>query len=420
MPQVGEELSEVVRVEGGRVVAVLARSLGDLTRAEDAVQDATLAALESWPETGVPREPRAWLLTVARRKALDVLRREQRRSDKEAEAVALLEQQSAGGEPPPQSAVDDDLLRLVFTCCHPSLRLEAQVALTLRTVCGLSVEDVARVLLISEDTAAKRLVRTRQKIARAGIPYRVPADADLPARLSGVAAVVHLMFTAGYRGAPGSELVRVDLCAEAIRLARLLDDLLPGEPTLLGLLALLLLTHARRDARLDADGQLVLLADQDRTRWHGDEIAEGLRLLDESLRRSEGLADRYQLEAAIAACHVAPEPDRAEVLRLYDLLEQVAPSPALAVNRAVAVAEVDGPARALSLLDGLGPVSDALALSYHSVRADLLRRLDRRDEAAEAYGSALAADPSPPEARFLQSRLREQETSGGGGVTVPP
>src|SRR3954471_18975746 len=380
-----ERLAEGVRVEGGRVVAVLARSLGDLSRAQDAAQEAVLAALQTWPEAGVPREPRAWLLTVARRKALDVLRREQRRTDKEAEAVALLEQQSDAGDIPPASAVDDDLLRLVFTCCHPALRLDAQVALTLRTVCGLSVEDVARALLISEDTAAKRLVRTRQKIARARIPYRVPADADLPARLTAVAAVVHLMFTVGYRGTPGDELLRVDLCVEAIRLARLLGQLLPGEPTLLGLLALLLLTHVRRDARLDGDGELVLLADQDRTRWHADEIAEGRRLLDESLRRSDGLADRYQLEAAIAACHSRTPTDWSEVLRLYDLLDEVAPSPAVAVNRAVAVAEVEGPARALLLLDDLAPVSDPLALGYHSVRADLLRRLDRRDEAGEAY-----------------------------------
>ncbi len=410
MRGVEQQVAELVRVEGGRVLAVLARALGDLTRAEDAVQDATLAALQTWPTTGVPREPRAWLLTVARRKALDVLRREQRRTDKEAEAMALLEQLSGDGEIPPAGAVDDDLLRLVFTCCHPALRLEAQVALTLRTVCGLSVQDVARALLISEDTAAKRLVRTRQKIARAHIPYRIPADVDLPARLSAVAAVVHLMFTVGYRGSPGGELVRVDLCAEAIRLARLLDDLLPGEPTLLGLLALLLLTHARRDARLDADGELVLLADQDRERWHDDEIAEGLRLLNESLRRSDGLADRYQLEAAVAACHVQEATDWAEVLRLYDLLQEVAPSAALTVNRAVAVAEVDGPEAALAVLDDLGPVPDGLLLSLHAARADLLRRLGRRDDAAGAYERALAAHPSPPEARFLRRRLSELQT----------
>ncbi len=401
-PRVETQLAEVVRIEGGRVVAVLARTLGDLALAEDAVQEAVLAALQSWPQGGIPDAPRAWLLTVARRKALDVVRRERNRTSKEEAAVALSDQ--LRDDPPPEpSAVDDDLLRLVFTCCHPALGFDARVALTLRTVCGLSVADVARVLVVNEDTAAKRLVRTRQKIARAGIPYRIPRDADLPARLAAVAAVVHLVFTAGYAGAPGSELVRVDLCGEAIRLARLLDALMPGEPTLLGLLALLLLTDARHDARTDTAGELVLLADQDRSRWHSDQIAEGLALLDESLRRSDGLADRYQLEAAVAAQHVASQgPDWREVLRLYDLLVEVAPSPAVAVNRAVAVSEVDGPAAALALLDGLLPVPP---LAFHVARADMLRRLGRAEEAAAAYGTALASAPSAPEAGFLRRRL---------------
>ncbi|HSP37283.1 MAG TPA: sigma-70 family RNA polymerase sigma factor [Frankiaceae bacterium] len=405
---IDDRLAEVVRVEGGRVVAVLARNLGDLMRAEDAVQEATIAALDTWPSAGIPAEPRAWLLTVARRKALDVLRRERNRAGKEEEAVALLEQMR-DDEPPDgdRSSVDDDLLRLMFTCCHPALELDAQVALTLRTVCGLSVADIARVLLISEDTAAKRLVRTRQKIARAGIPYRVPSDADLPARLAPVAAVVHLVFTAGYAGSPDADLVRVDLCGEAVRLARLLNQLLPGEPTLQGLLALLMLTHARREARVDEDGGLVLLADQERSRWHADEIAEGLQLLDESLRRSAGLADRYQLEAALAAHHVASgDPDWDEILRLYDLLDEVAPSLAVTVNRAVAVAEVRGPAVALDELENPGTPP---TLALHIARADLLRRLRRPAEAAAAFGRALAAGPTAPEQRFLRRRLAELE-----------
>jgi RNA polymerase sigma-70 factor (ECF subfamily) len=411
------ELAEVVRVEGGRVVAVLARQLGDLGQAEDAVQEAALRALQTWPRSGVPAEPRAWLLTVARRKALDVLRREQRRSEKEAAAVALHEQLASGGGGDDGgeggggadlSGIDDDLLRLVFTCCHPALRREAQVALTLRTVCGLPVADIARVLMITEDSAAKRLVRTRQKIARAGIPYRVPRDAELPDRLASVAAVLHLVFTAGYVGVPDGELVRVDLCAEAIRLARLLDALLPGEPQLSGLLALMLLTHARRDARVDPSGQLVLLRDQDRRRWHHEEIDEGLARLADSLRRSDGLADRYQLEAAISACHSAPDGiDWPEVVRLYELLTEVAPSPAVTLNRAAALAEVQGPAAALPLLDELlaHPPAGAAGLGLHAVHADLLRRLGRRDEAAAAYRRALESGPSLPEQRFLQQRL---------------
>jgi RNA polymerase sigma-70 factor (ECF subfamily) len=402
MQDVSAQLAEVVRIEGGRVVAVLTRTLGDLTLAEDAVQEAVLTALQTWPRSGLPDAPRAWLLTVARRKALDVLRREQNRTSKEEAAMGLAEQLRDDGPPEP-SAVDDDLLRLVFTCCHPALGFDARVALTLRTVCGLSVPDIARVLMASEDAVAKRLVRTRQKIARAGIPYRVPPDAELPARLTAVAAVVHLVFTAGYAGTPGSELVRVDLCAEAIRLARLLADLMPGEATLLGLLALMLLTAARRDARLDANGELVLLADQDRSRWHSDEIAEGLALLDESLRRSDGLADRYQLEAAVAAAHVAPGgTDWHEVLRLYELLAEVAPSPAVDVNRAVAVGEVHGPEAGLALLDTLPPMPP---LGLHVARADMLRRLGRTDDAVAAYRAALASAPSAPEVRFLQGRV---------------
>jgi RNA polymerase sigma factor (sigma-70 family) len=407
-----ERLADVVRVEGGRVVAVLARSLGDLGRAEDAVSEAALAALQTWSVSGVPDEPRAWLLTVARRKALDVLRREQRRTDKEAQAVALIEAQNVPEDDPaanPASAVDDDLLRLVFTCCHPALRQEAQVALTLRTVCGLSVADVARALLIGEDTAAKRLVRTRQKITRAGIPYRVPTDAELPDRLGPVAAVVHLVFTTGYAGTPGAQLVRVDFCAEAIRLARLLVDLLPGEATLQGLLALLLLTDARREARLDEAGDLALLADQDRSRWNRGQIQEGLELLAESLRRSDGLADRYQLEASIAACHVAPSPtDWPEILRLYDLLTEVAPSAAVAINRAVAVAEVHGAGAALPLLDEAADASPGpVSLGLHAARAELLRRLGRTDEAAGAYRQALRCGPSAPDRMYLERRLAD-------------
>ena len=409
-------LAETVRVEGAHVLAALTRTTGDLALAEDALQEASIAALQTWPRTGVPDEPRAWLLVTARRRALDALRREAARTGKEAAAAALADQlraepvagpgdSSLGGTTSPDEP-GRDLLRLVFTCCHPSLARETQVALALRTLCGLSTGEIAAVTLGSEPAVAKRLVRARQKIARAGIPYRVPADAELPDRLPAVAAVVHALFTAGYRGRAGGELVRLDLCAEALRLADLLCALMPGEPTLLGLHALLLLTHARRDARVDDAGDLVLLADQDRGRWHDGELALGRERLQDSLRRSDGLADRWQLEAAVAAQHTHRAGcDWAEVVRLYDLLTTVAPSPAVALARAVAIGERDGAAAGLAALGHVQGLDDRHLL--HAVRADLLRRLGDDEAASSAYEQALACGPSAAEERFLRRRLAE-------------
>jgi RNA polymerase sigma-70 factor (ECF subfamily) len=399
-----DPLAETIRVEGGRVLASLTRTLGRLDLAEDAVQDAAVVALERWPRDGVPDDPRAWLTVVARNRALDRLRREAKRAGKEAMTVDLF-----AGEPSrvPDSVVRDDQLRLIFTCCHPALALEARVALSLRTLCGLSTAEIARALLVPEPTMAKRLVRAKGKIAGARIPYRVPADHELPDRLPAVLGVVYLVFTEGHTASSGDELVRVDLCDEALRLARLLRELLPDEPEVSGLLALLMLTDARRSTRVDAAGDLVLLADQDRGRWDGAAVDEAASLVAEALRRSAGSPGPYQVQAAIAACHATSPTyeatDWAEIAGLYRLLEELAPSPVVTLNRAVAVALSRGPAAGLAVVDSIEGL--ARFHLWHSTRADLLRRLGRPAEAADAYRSALACDPSAAERRFLRRRL---------------
>ena len=395
-------LVRLVRDEGRAVLAVLTRQLGDLGAAEDAVQDALVRALETWPRDGVPPNPRAWLLTTARRRAIDRIRRESTRDGRETEAVRMIERDD---ELPSESMVQDDLLRLVFTCCHPSIAPDARVALALRTLCGLTTEEVARALLVSEAAMAKRLTRTRQKIALAHIPYRVPPDHELPDRLASVATTVYLMFNEGYAATSGDELVRTDVAEEAIRLGRLLLDLMPGEASLEGLLALMLLQHARRAARVDGDGALVLLADQDRSRWDQDAIAEGVVLVGRGLRRTPDRPDRYVVQAAMAACHdlapTAADTDWTAIVSWYDVLLTIDPSPIVRLNRAAAIAERDGPAEALALVDAIDGL-DRYPL-WHATRAELLSRLGHPD-AGDAIDRALALPLAEPQRRLLESR----------------
>jgi RNA polymerase sigma factor (sigma-70 family) len=400
----GDAAATLVREEGARVLATLIRVTGSVDLAEDAVQDAVVRALETWPRDGVPDNPRAWLVVTAKRRAIDVVRREARRAGKEAEAVSFIDP-----DPEPAEVVRDDLLRLVFTCCHPCLAVEAQVALALRTLAGLSTAEVARGLLVPEATMAKRLTRAKQKIARAGIPYRVPAAEELPARLSGVAATVYLIFNAGYAANTGGNLVRAPLTAEAIRLARLLAELMPDEPTVLGLLALLLLQDARREARVDADGRPVLLADQDRTRWDARQIKEGVKLVGAALRRTPERPDTYVVQAAIAACHaLAPSyaaTDWDAVISWYDVLLTVQDTGVVRLNRSVAVAERDGPAAGLALVDAIPGLDDYPW--WHATRAELLHRIGRPGEARTAYERALAIGMSDAQADHLRRRIAE-------------
>jgi RNA polymerase sigma-70 factor (ECF subfamily) len=390
-------LVRLVRDEGRRVLATLVRHTGDLQLAEDAVQDAVVRALDTWPRTGVPPQPRAWLTLTARNRAVDLVRREAARTGKEAEAVSLF-------EPPADEAPEvlrDDQLRLVFTCCHPALAVETQVALALHTLCGLSTAEVGRALLVPEATMAKRLTRAKQKIARARIPYRVPDAAELPDRLHGVAATVYLLFTEGYGRADGATAAD-----EALRLARVLHGLMPDEPSVLGLLALLLVQDSRRSARFTSGGDAVPLAEQDRSRWRQPSITEGVVLVGEGLRRSPEHPDPYVVQAAIAACHAlaptAADTDWRAILSWYDVLVTVHDTPVVRLNRAVAVGECRGPGVALAELDALAELGGYPL--WHATRGEQLARLERADEARAAFDAALALPLNDAQRRHIAGR----------------
>ena len=391
------EIARVFRAEYGRAVAVLVRLLGDIDLAEEAVQDAFTAAVERWPAAGLPPSPAGWIITTARNRAIDRLRREASRDDRHAQAALL---HTSGAPVEGEDVVPDDRLRLIFTCCHPALSIGAQVALTLRLLGGLSTAEIAHAFLVPEPTMAQRLVRAKGKIREARIPYRVPHEAELPDRVRAVLAVVYLIFNEGYAASSGEQLVREDLSAEAIRLGRLLAELMPDEPEVRGLLALLLLVDSRRAARTSPDGGLVLLADQDRALWDTELIEEGQAIVRDCLRGNQ--PGPYQLQAAINAVHSdGPPTDWVQIKQLYDQLLAIAPSPIIALHRAVAVAEVDGPTTALALVDDLDLSQYHV---FHAVRADLLRRLGRDAEAAAAYDAAIDRVGNASERDFLRRR----------------
>jgi RNA polymerase sigma-70 factor (ECF subfamily) len=420
-------VAEAFRQEWGRVLATLIGLTGDWDLAEECAQEAFVRAARTWPRDGVPRRPGAWLTTVARNRAIDRYRAASREAARLAVAAPLLPTGGDGGGfgggfgGGDASGADfaDDRLRLIFTCCHPALSMQARVALTLRTLAGLTTAEIARAFLTTEATMAKRLVRAKGKIRDARIPYRVPPPHLLPERTAGVLAVIYLLFNEGYAAGPGADLVRTGLCSEAIRLARALNGLMPGEPEILGLLALLCFQDARRDTRVDAAGELVRLEDQDRSRWDRQAIDEGTPALSEALRH--GTPGPYRLQAAIAACHAfaadAADTDWVRIAKLYDLLLRITPSPIVALNRAVAVAMADGPGAGLALVAEItasGELADYYLL--HATRADLLERLGRRAEAAESFRTALRlAEKSAADAerRFLARRLAETEGTAG-------